>query len=546
VKDEVKALLERGAIQPVPNGEAHCVCPVHVVANGEKLRVTVDTRYPNSEVCNPHFQLETLGQFAGAVLEPGMQMVTSDITKAYYSVPLHEDAGKYFCFEVDGQVYQPLTMVTGSAQAPYYFNKLQRVVTRFARAVGVGVNNYFDDHLWYDVPERMPAVVEFARWLLPELGFVFNRKGTWKPSPLAKFLGYRIDLLRMLFTVEEDKLRRIMALVVELRSQIQNQEAVSVLLMQRVCGCLMSVQLAVPHVRVWTRSLYYEIAKAGRAKEAWPGMHALVEVDYWERNLLQCNGKAIRQPRVTYPLEVDASGEGWGACTDLSSVFGQFDAVAAQGSSTARELEGLLRAGQTLQKELQGKSVLVLMDSSAAVRNLIKEGGPVPHLSAQIKRWVQFCQTNSITCGYEWRRRELNTRADALSKMFSNAPTLREDAIRRILDSAGADAVWCQTGAELLAARGAQAGVCVVHVDYNTIQNQVEVCERNRSRILLVHPVFPDKLWWPAVRRTARQTWQLPTLDRMVAEQSKPGRGWQAWPMQLSDIDCRAQPAAGR
>ncbi len=540
VRTEVADLVERGALRKIPHAEAHCICPIHVVDNKGKLRVTMDTRYPNSEVCNPAFRLETLQQFSVGVLEQGMLMVTSDITKAYYSVPLHPDAQKYFCFEHEGQVYCPTTLVTGSAQAPYYFNKLLRVVTRFARAAGVGMQNYFDDHLWYADKDSIPATIEFAKWLVPHLGFVFNLKSCWDAGLKAKFLGYLVDLAAMRFTVEETKLRAILRLLSELASQMENGERVSVKLLQRVTGSLMSVQLAVPHVRVWTRCLYYEIACAGYRTVTQTGAQALKEVLYWQANLLRCNGKAIAQPKATYPLHVDASEVGWGAHTDKTECSGLFDASLCGTSSTLRELEGLCAAGKRLQDELAGKAVLVLMDSSAAIRNLINEGGPVPNLARAVRKWVEFSVAHRIVCTYEWQRRALNARADQLSKLLSHLPLLKAGERERITKMAPSPCRWALTAEDVRRARDpAERELFLLHVDYNTIRETLQICVRQRTRILLLHPVWMAQGWWADIKRHAVSHVPLGPLSDLTEPAERARGGYADWQMQLSDLDCR-------
>ena len=56
------------------------------------------------------------------------------------------------------------------------------------------------------------------------------------------------------------------------------------------------------------------------------------------------------------------------------------------------------------------------MDSFAAIRNLVKQGGPKQDLCAEVREWWRFCQQHEISPRYEWLPREQNTLADVASK----------------------------------------------------------------------------------------------------------------------------------
>ena len=103
-------------------------------------------------------------------------------------------------------------------------------------------------------------------------------------------------------------------------------------------------------------------------------------------------------------------------------------------SSTKRELTALYMVGQSLKEHLRNKRVLIKMDSFAAVRNLIKGGGAIENLNAEIKKWYNFCTQSNIDCSYEWVKRELNEQADAASKQAAVSYTLFQSVSRLIQD----------------------------------------------------------------------------------------------------------------
>ena len=109
----------------------------------------IDCRYPNAFVALPKFHLETLERDFKRQICKDMWMFTTDIKKAYYNVPLAKQYQKFYCFSHRGKTYCPTILIFWTSQAPFFFNKIMRQIVIFIRKIGIDIQNYFDDNIWF-------------------------------------------------------------------------------------------------------------------------------------------------------------------------------------------------------------------------------------------------------------------------------------------------------------------------------------------------------------------------------------------------------------
>jgi len=166
--------VEDGSLDIVTRKFAKIINPIKV-EEGKKLRLCVDTRYPNSFLAAPKFKNETIEVVLEQIVEPNDLMITTDISKAYYAVPLDEHTRPYFCFEHAGIVLCPKMLVFGMNEAPYFFNKIMRVVIQLARNLNIRMSSYFDDQIWFAASEEEAKnLVQQAKIILEKMGWLLN------------------------------------------------------------------------------------------------------------------------------------------------------------------------------------------------------------------------------------------------------------------------------------------------------------------------------------------------------------------------------------
>lgn len=78
--------------------------PVQVEVNEKgKRRQRVDMRYTNRFLADYEFTQETLGGHVSQIVKRHMLMITTDVAKAYYQVPLHKDSQAYCAWRHNGK-----------------------------------------------------------------------------------------------------------------------------------------------------------------------------------------------------------------------------------------------------------------------------------------------------------------------------------------------------------------------------------------------------------------------------------------------------------
>ena len=194
--------------------------------------------------------------------------------------------------------------------------------------------------------------------------------------------------------------------------------AVLVAPLQSAMGKALSLTLAVPGIKVWCRSLYSQVTVQGFGS-MFLSPTSMEELDMIILLLQLSEGSPFMSPGHSCEIWVDSGEVGWGAHYEGVEVSGQFEARWIGQSSTARELQGLFHALETLGPQMTGKVVRLNMDSMCSVRNILKGGGPVPLLCALTKQLWSICTVFSIQLVPRWQRRNepMMQRADVLSKV---------------------------------------------------------------------------------------------------------------------------------
>lgn len=467
-----------GAFVEVKREQLRGVCPLQVVehpTNG-KLRLCQDLRWINGHLPNVQFRMESLHTELGEIVEQGDQLLTTDITKAYYCLAMHPDAQSYLGWCWKGKYYMPTCLVFGLAPAPRIFTKIMRPMMAFFRSLGVRVLGMIDDYLWAAKPENILGVREAVRLVLPQLGWSFNDKCEWTPADEALMLGMLVNAKVFEVRAPEKKVKATLADIKALLRKARGESLWPVLIkeVQQVTGRLMSMALAYQNVRVFTRGLYIDIARAleedegrmvrGERKSyrlsSGLSANSVEELEFWEQRLVTHNGQTInsREMQVQVNVWTDASDVGWGGEADGQAVgvkqvaadvslperpveqmvYGELPRREIGQSSTRRELVALLRvtSDPKILPLIKGKRIRVIMDSNPALRNLIKGGGPVPALCAAVKEWAQFCEKHDIKAVYEWVQRSGNWRADKASKLIQEQHTFKHETLEAQLREA--------------------------------------------------------------------------------------------------------------
>lgn len=536
IDHEIERRVQKGQMSEINEKEAHIINPMDVVPKASgSFRLIVDCRLPNAFLPDVFFRLENLS-VVPSVVRQGDFLFSTDLSDAYYHIPIHESSRKFLCVRWRGKVYRYNVLPFGLNLAPWLFTKTLRSVIKFCRRLGIAVIAYLDDFLWADDETHIHTLVQFAREILKLLGFeVSDTKSEWHPTELLKFLGLLIDAREYAFIVPPEKIEKIKSLITDINRCVQNKLKVSARDIARVCGHLLSIRLAVPPARIFTRALYEVLNKSS----AWNqrvelSANAIDELKFWMDSLHLFRAKALIRDQSAYHLFTDASEDGWGAHVDRESAFGMFEEKerSPHTSSTYRELKALLSAlhSPNIVSYVRDSRVTFTLDSTAAVANLNKGGGPVPELSSLVKEIWQECIKHNIDATAEWLRRDKNEEADALSRYRDRADWQLNPSIFAWIDKifgphtidrfASTDntklkrfnARYFDAEAEAIDAftQDWSGEANYANPDWNDIAKVIEHARKYRARLTLIYPDWPSKPWYRTIQRDAKRIVVLP------------------------------------
>jgi hypothetical protein len=499
IKSEQATHVADGSFRTGKPSEVHVSNPMQVEVNDKgKRRACVDMRYTNSYLADYEFTQETLNKHVAQIVKRGMLMITTDVAKAYYQVPLHKDSQKYCAWWHDGKWVIPTVLVFGLSVAPFVFTKIMRAVLRFMRSMLIHGTNCIDDNLWAEYAGRMDEVKAVVQLVFGQLGWGFNEKCVFEASTTVLYNGMWVDSARFEIRAVQEKVDAARRLAWSLWYAARDGEPVPLRDLQRLTGRLQSMKLALDGVAVWTRGIYADIAQELEAVNQRPARHhmmhlrdrALADLNFWAFRLGKQNGLPINDEgtEVHLTMHTDAGDVGWGAHTDTEKVYGELPLEVLGRSSTVRELTGLLEAAKAFGTQLEGRRVRVCMDSLPAVCNLVNGGGPVLELNEKVHQWWVWCRQQRVTPLYRWLPREKNTKADELSKVVATAHRLTleiEMRIRAWLDGRGL------RGTEKLVFKRTK----VVAPLFDNIIVRIQEMQRSKDSACIVVPIWRSATW---------------------------------------------------
>lgn len=374
VDGEVKKHTEDGCFVVAGRGSVLCSEPILVIEQNGKLRRADDKRYTNAFQAKSQFKMMSLKADVPTLVAPGDVQITRDLEKAYYKVPIAEEARPYQCFNWKGVFYMAMIMLFGTCLAPFYFTKICRPIVRLFGALKIPAVNFIDDWFWSQNPEKLVYVKKVVDTLFEALGWTFNNKDQEGTS--VKFLGFIVDSMKRKFVVTPEKLLRISTQLRDMSKAGFNRTVVEHAQLTSLLGGVVSLALAIPSVRLWCRSLYRQAIAV--TCECVLNEESMGEIDMLIFLLRFSNGAPFADPRHEVELWVDSGEIGWGMSVQDVEVRQHFVAGVIGSSSTHRELVGLLSGlyNSEVAVRIQGKVALLHMDSMCSVRNLLNGGGP--------------------------------------------------------------------------------------------------------------------------------------------------------------------------
>lgn len=427
VEDSISDLLNLGCINEVYY-PPDIINPLSVsIQKSGKKRLILDLRHVNKYIYKNKFRCEDL-TVAKEILHPGDFMFTFDLKSGYHHVDIFQDHRKFLSFAwvfSDGRTryFQFSVLPFGLSSAPYLFTKLLKPLVKKWRSQGVTILVYLDDGLGAASDYHKAKIISLQIHAdLLKFGFLPNeQKSHWDPTQTVTYLGTIINTSTCSIAATD---KRINGLQKDLDDILSSGAfSVHVKSIAATCGRIISLGNCVGNVtRLMTRNLFAII----NSRASWNSFisltpQALSELKFWNVNIGHLNGIPL-WPVQTKPSKViysDASSSGCGSIIDIDGKVSHqnwSDFEKAQ-SSTYRELLAVFLSLKAFQVVLKSQLVLWYTDNKSIV-SIINHGSKVPLLQEIALDIHQICLLHAISLDMQWIPRDLNTRADEVSRII--------------------------------------------------------------------------------------------------------------------------------
>ena len=348
-------------------------------------------------------------------------MFSFDLKSGYHHVDIAKEHWKYLGFAWGNQFYVFTVLPFGLSSACYIFTKLVRPLVKYWRAKGLRILVYLDDGLCAVGGESNALEASLLVCsTLEQAGFVANTaKSIWTPTQRLQWLGFVIDLSKGHIEVPGDK-------VATLRKKLQaiyGLKKVQARQLASVVGSIISMSLAIgPVSRFMTRSMYAVL----ESRLSWCdsldiSQDARQELEFWKACLTDYNCQPIwHSPSAVRVVYSDASDTGYGGYVVEHGpcvTYGQWEENEACQSSTWRELAAVLRVITAVADKLVNSRVRWFTDNQNVSR-ILQIGSKKPSLHSLALKVFSLVVQHQIRLEPEWIPRDLNERADYLSRII--------------------------------------------------------------------------------------------------------------------------------
>jgi Reverse transcriptase (RNA-dependent DNA polymerase) len=416
---------------------------------GRKGRFVVNFAKQSKHWKKGSVKMETLPQYA-MDLQKGDHMVSFDIKSGYRHFRLAPHMRDWFCFRYDGRFFRCIALPFGWGRSPLWFTQLLAPVVRHLRTVlGYRVLAYIDDFLV--APSGAGTVAKLRDCcrattaidkLLRKLGLTKHpTKGEWTGTTRIEHLGAVVDTILMKFYIAPRKIEKIRSLSrALLRQAMLGRRWVETTCLKSFAGVCVSLSLAMPFARFYTRAIYWDLSgnkkatsRASRENKRCRLSHqTLRDLRFWKRvTSKEKEGRPIRPTLPEMSLHTDAADLGFGGTLGPKGQPGERGLWESQGvwgwedraaHITYRELKAvrLLLMGNLGQrvKDAGATKLLLHCDNAAVVHitnAMVSASRPMMRELRLLKRLLD---SMGVTIDSQWLPSVANRFADSLSRRF--------------------------------------------------------------------------------------------------------------------------------
>ncbi|KAG1449071.1 hypothetical protein G6F56_008758 [Rhizopus delemar] len=334
-----------------------------------------------------HFKMEGVPALR-EVIEQNDYICKIDLKDAYVVVPLHQKSRKYLTFLHQNKVYQYKTLAFGMSVSPRIFSKIMRYVIEPLRKEGIRMTYYLDDIcLLAKSKEEMNAINRRVIEHLQNLGFIIkSQKSVLTPLKIQQFLGFQFNTKKMLITVPQEKISKLLKRV-DCESFGQDD--------------------------------IYATGNSGRPTTY--TTHTKGPVIHIEEQETELGvNMPIIESQQTGTGMVVAMDRGWGVASQELETTGFWTEKEKATSINTRELQAIYFGLKLHARKCQGTTIRVYTDNIIALKYTIKEGGTASPLLQDLAVKIQdLCNFYQLDVQYQHIPGVENVKADQLSRQIS-------------------------------------------------------------------------------------------------------------------------------
>ena len=422
LREEVKSLLEKGAIQKVDlqkNPQGFYSNYFLVDKKGGGQRPILDLRGLNMYLKKLSFKMLT----TASLLRKGRRgawFTTVDLKDAFFHVSIYPPHRKFLRFGLDDTVYQYTVLPFGMSLSPRAFTKCTQAAIAPLRARGIRLSTYLDDWLISaDTREEAIRHTDVVVSHLTSLGFTMNwEKSSLVPSQQTTFLGIRLDSTTLGACLSQDRIDTFLACIRSFRLGDSVPYRTCMAAAGFMASAIHLVRLGRLYMRPfqrWVNSL--RIPSSQRSRMVKVSATCIDALRPWMNAALLSRGVRMGIILNMQLVTTDASLLGWGAIHNGKTAKGVWGPELRTMHINYLELLAVFLALKRFEPFLRGCHVHVRTDNTTTVCYINKQGGLTsPALDKLARTLTLWCDSRLESIRASHLPGHLNSGADLLSR----------------------------------------------------------------------------------------------------------------------------------
>ena len=413
-----------------------------------KQRLILDLRHINTFIYKQKFKCEDLS-VATQIFDKGYYLFKFDLKSGYHHIEIFPEHRKFLAFAWDFgtgvfRYFQFCVLPFGLSSAPFVFTKILNPLQKSWRSRGIPIAIFLDDGLgggMDQVSAKISSLTVHSDLL--KSGFVPNQeKSLWEPVQIITWLGVILNTIEGTVKATAERIAKLSSDLVFLQSLSSQQSLrqVHVKSVASLAGQIISLSSCVGSVaRIMTRHLFSVVNSAlSWDSEVFLSDDAVAEINFWAANVDSLNGRVYWRAQ-TLPVKVSFSDASDSACgafveSDPELVFHQnWSPEEKVLSSTWRELKAVCLALESFADRLSDTKVIWYSDNQN-VESVLLNGSKKLDLQALALQAFQICLEYHISLDARWIPRDLNVKADIISKIVDFDDYAINDSIFQSID----------------------------------------------------------------------------------------------------------------